>query len=606
MNFFSSIKRCSQVLTKSDQFKIKIVILAQLLLSLLDIVAVALFGIIGAISVRGVQSRDTSTFLDPILYKVGLEGLNLQIKVAAISGFACALLMLKTLVSALIVKRSLSFLGRKSATISSHLISQEIISGRLPVKSSSPQSALFAVTTGVQNIILGVIGTTVTLASDLSLLFLIVIALFLVDWLTALVTIVFFSFVGFTLYLSLHRKAAHLGLSQAEVTIKSNREILTVFRSYPEIFVRNTGYQYLNRVSSLRFSSSQIAAETSFLPYVSKYVIETSMVLGILMLSFVQFWSRDAASALGILTFFIASATRLAPAVLRLQQGAITINYSFNASKTALALLDYSSTETNNDTNYQVTSKKFSPRVEVKNVDFTFADSSERLLKEIEFNVAEGEFLAIVGPSGAGKSTLVEVLLGVRRPTNGEVFISDLPAIMLPKLWPGKISYVAQDVSIFEGSLRENLLLGLDSSQFPDAFLRKCLEMARLSEFMRMNALTLDTTLAENGGNLSGGQKQRIGIARALVTRPELLILDEATSALDGVTEFEISQAIAGVESIKTLIVIAHRLSTIRSADKVLYLDKGRIRAIGSFEEVKSKIPEFEEQTKAMGVLDSE
>ena len=594
--------RCLRVLQSRDQTRVKQIILAQLSLSILDLFAVSIFGALGSIAVRGVQSRDSSTFLDPLLNQLGLGDLGFQEKVAFLALMASLLLIIKTLLSTIITRRSLHFLGRKGAEISSKLSKTALIENRGKIDDLSSQETLYALTQGVNNITLGVLGTSIALASDISLLILMSVALFLTDFITALATTIFFLTIGITLYFSLHRRSSRLGREQAEITIQSNLEIVTVFKAYPEIFVRNTGLNFISKISAQRNKLASVSAETAFLPFVGKYVIETAIVIGVLLLSLVQFLSQDAATASSTLAFFIASATRIAPAILRLQHGGITINYSANASIKTLELME----ETSSNSPEKIPSNKdmldFEPRAEFKQLTYFYVGNKQPALKNVEFEINVGDFVAIVGPTGAGKSTLIEILLGIRNPSHGTAIVSGEKACIVHELWPGKVAYVPQDVFIRNGSLRENLLLGLPEDDYSDETLISSLKRVGLLSFILDSKMDLDSPLSEDGSNLSGGQRQRIGIARALLTKPELLVLDEATSSLDGVTELEISNTFKEMESVKTLVVIAHRLSTIREANKLIYLQDGGVRFSGSIQDARREIPDFDVQARLMGL----
>ena len=130
----------------------------------------------------------------------------------------------------------------------------------------------------------------------------------------------------------------------------------------------------------------------------------------------------------------------------------------------------------------------------------------------------------------------------------------------------------------------------------------EALKLAQADDFVSALPMGMDTSVGDRGTKLSGGQRQRIGIARALFTRPKLLVLDEATSSLDGQTESDISQAIQGLKGSVTVVMIAHRLATVLNADQVIYMDKGRIIAQGTFEEVRRAVPDFDAQAKLMGL----
>jgi ABC-type multidrug transport system fused ATPase/permease subunit len=168
--------------------------------------------------------------------------------------------------------------------------------------------------------------------------------------------------------------------------------------------------------------------------------------------------------------------------------------------------------------------------------------------------------------------------------------------------WPGAIAYVPQNVLISDGTIRTNVALGFPIALATDELVWKALDVAQLSDFVRSLEGGLDAQVGENGAKISGGQRQRLGIARALFSKPQLLVLDEATSSLDSETELKISKAIQNLRGKVTVVIIAHRLSTVRKADNVYYLEDGKIKASGSFEEVRKMSPEFDQQAKLLGL----
>jgi ABC-type multidrug transport system fused ATPase/permease subunit len=168
--------------------------------------------------------------------------------------------------------------------------------------------------------------------------------------------------------------------------------------------------------------------------------------------------------------------------------------------------------------------------------------------------------------------------------------------------WPGAIAYVPQEIHLLNGSLRSNISLGFKAGEFNDIEILDVLQMAQLGDFLKSLNGGLETAVGEYGITLSGGQRQRLGIARALLTKPKLIILDEATSSLDAQTESEINQSIYSLKGSVTVVMIAHRLSTARNADKIAYISNGKIETLGSFEEVRKQIPDFDAQAKLMGL----
>jgi ABC-type multidrug transport system fused ATPase/permease subunit len=238
----------------------------------------------------------------------------------------------------------------------------------------------------------------------------------------------------------------------------------------------------------------------------------------------------------------------------------------------------------------------------MSNVSLTFSDASTHVLQDISLEVNPGKSLALVGSTGAGKSTLADVALGVLAPDSGTVLVGGLPPREAIDMWPGAIAYVPQTVALISGSVRENVALGIPNDLIDDTLVWEALERAHLGNFLRDERDGLSTVVGERGFRLSGGQRQRLGIARALYTRPKLLILDEATSALDAETEQAIVETLQELEGQVTTITVAHRLVTVRHADELLYLDRGVISARGNFDQIRSESEDFDRQATLLGL----
>jgi ABC-type multidrug transport system fused ATPase/permease subunit len=601
----TTIGRSASVLTRSDQRKIVLVIIAQISLSILDLIGVALIGVLGAISISGVQAQRPGSRILALLNGLGLADKSLTIQATVIGLSAAALLISRSLLSVFFSRRTMFFLSRRGAKISANLISRLLSQNLLFIQSRTSLSFLYAVTSGINTIVLGVLGTVISIISDTALLIVMSAGLFVVDPVIALSTLVVFGSLVFVLYRLLHVRVRRLGNLDAETAISVNEKIIEVLTSYRESVVRNRRVYYAREIGDLRMRQANIAAESALLPGISKYVIETTVILGALILGATQFVLNDAVHAIATLSIFLAAGSRIAPAVLRLQQGALQIKGSLGSAGPTLELLEELGTSYELDSVSDAldrTHEGFTPQVELKNVTFTYPNKEMPALNNVSLNITPGASVAIVGTSGAGKTTLVDVILGVLTPQFGSVQISGEHPLVAISRWSGALSYVPQDVTISNGTIKKNVTLGYPIENVVDHEVWASLEMAQLKDFVEDLPLQLETPTGEHGSKMSGGQRQRLGIARALFTSPKLLVLDEATSALDGTTEKAISDAISKLKGNVTVVMIAHRLSTARNADQVIYMSQGRVAAIGSFSEVREQIPDFDIQAKLMGL----
>ncbi len=227
---------------------------------------------------------------------------------------------------------------------------------------------------------------------------------------------------------------------------------------------------------------------------------------------------------------------------------------------------------------------------EFKNVKFSYHDKA--VLKGINFKVKANETVAFVGKSGAGKTTIFNLLCKMYEPNSGKITIDGIDITKLDReTIRGNITIISQDPYIFNLSIKENLKL-VKNDLTDDEMIEAC-RLACLDEYIESLPEKYDTIIGEGGVNLSGGQKQRLAIARALVQKTEIILFDEATSALDNETQNKIQKAIENMKSEYTILIIAHRLSTIVGADRILFLNEGKIEAEGTHRELIKKCPTY-------------
>lgn len=601
----STLRRSLGVLSKSDQRKVVAVVVIQIFMGVLDLLGVLAIGLLGALSVTGLQSGKPGDRVSSALSILHISSYSFQTQASIIGISAVLLLVGRTALSIFFTRRILFFLSRRGAKISANLISRLLAQPLLKVQARTTQETLFAVTTGVTLITLQVLAVTIVLISDVALLLIMAIGLFLIDATTALATFLVFTLIGYFLYRFMHVRAGALGQTSSALNIKSNEKIVEVFSSYRESVVRNRRDYYAREIGKLRYLLADTSAELTFMPYVSKYVIETAVIVGALLIGAVQFLLQDAKHAVATLAIFLAAGTRIAPAVLRIQQSFVQIRGSLGQATPTLDLIEDLGTGViaeNVLDSVDLTHVGFIPEVEISNVSMTYPGKNQPAVSNFNLNIPKGSLVAFVGPSGAGKTTVIDILLGVLHPDVGKVTISGLSPQLAVSKWPGAVAYVPQDVAIAAGTIRDNVALGYPKEVAVDELVWPALTVAHLDKFIDASLQGIDTEVGERGARISGGQRQRLGIARAMFTQPQLLVMDEATSSLDGETEAAITEAIKSLRGTTTVIMIAHRLSTIREADIVVYMRQGKIISTGTFDELRKEIPDFNNQAKLMGL----
>jgi ABC-type bacteriocin/lantibiotic exporter with double-glycine peptidase domain len=602
---FTEIKKVLLLLDKKDRFRLFLVLIVNTILAFLDLIGVALIGVVSAILIRGLQAQQAGDQVSRFLELLNLDGLPQRTLLILLGSSAIFFFILKTILSVYFLRRVLRYLSIRNAQISSSLVSKMLNRPVDKLFSKSIQHQIYSVTYGAERLIGYVVTSLVVIASDLVLLLVILIGLLLVDPVTSIGTFIVFSVIAFALYFLLHKRVAILNSKFASQTIYFNQKVSEGISSFRDLIIRGGREFYVNEIRRSKMQLAGYDAEIKFIPNISKYTIEISVILGIAVIAGIQFYLFDSNRAIAVISVFLAASTRIAPAVIRLQQNIIQVKSGLAGAQPTFDLIEdlkgvkeLGRVETLISTNHT----DFSPRVKLSNLKFTYSDAADDTIQDISLDIAEGKFIAFVGPSGGGKSTLVDLILGLLAPSSGSITISGLKPVDAIKKWPGSIGYVPQDVFIENSTVKENICLGFNPESVLDELVWQALQLADLSEFVKGLEGQLSYRISDAGKNLSGGQRQRLGIARALLTKPKIVIFDEATSALDAETENRVSESILKLTGECTVIFIAHRLSVVRSADMIYYIDKGKIVSQGSFEELRKLNADFNNQANFMGI----
>lgn len=609
----SAVRRAIKLLPPGRRKLLFLAAGVQLSLGLLDLVGIALVGLLGAVAVSGVGSSGMSAQVQDLLDRVGLDGFTISQLSVIVALAAVSVLVLKTILSALLTRRITRFLANRQAEVSAGLARRFLRRPLADVQLWTTPEAIYALGSGVGAATVSLLGASIVIASELFLFLVVGIALLAYDPLLTIGTIVLFSIIVFLLQNVLGRWSSRNAQVMTDSSIDTLTAVSEALSTYREATVLNRRDLYVGRYEALICRYSSANATASYIMEVPKYVLETVLYIAVLALAAVQFLTRDLASAAATVALFLAAGSRVVPAMLRLQGAGITIRNAAVQAQPTFFLADYLDTTSDDSSQEHMSAKaihdhilsgypEFDATIEVRDVSLTYSDATEPALINASLTVAAGQSIALVGSTGAGKSSLADVILGVMAPQSGSVLISgETPRAAISR-WPGAISYVPQTVSLVYGSIRENVALGLPSDVIDDELAWEALERAHLAEFLRENREGLDTKIGERGFRLSGGQRQRLGLARALYTRPKLLVLDEATSALDAETEQSIIQTLAELEGEVTTVTVAHRLATVRQADVLLYMQDGLIVATGTFDEVRAQVPDFDRQAALLGL----
>lgn len=610
-----AIQEALNLLDSRDRGLLLVAIVIQVATSALDLVGVLLLGLVGALAVTTVQSQPAPQIVVDLANTFGLGELSDQELVILFAASAAVVLLTKSVVSSLLTRRVFVFLANRQALISARL-ARELLSRTLTlIQARSSQETAYALIQGAGAATISILGQLVIIITELSVLVVLAIALLLIDPLVTLGAIGFFALIAILLQRLMGTWASRLGRTGAAADINSLNTLQDAFSVYREILVLNRRDWYVDKFQHLRWASAGVTADRAFLLQVPKYVFEASLVVGGVALAGILLLSKDSVSAVGTLALFLAASSRVMPSLLRLQGAGLSLRDSAAAAAPTFALAhDLRLSRENPEVPRMGTvrvrdsathdslpgSNRLPVGVEVTHLRFGYPGGDEEILEDVSLRIQPGESLALVGRSGVGKSTLADLVMGVLEPTSGSVKLNDLPPRTFVQRYPGAVAYVPQHPVLISGSLRENVALGCRSDEVSDAWIWETLEKVKLDDAFRRLSSGLEALLGGSGARLSGGQMQRLGIARALLSGPSLIVMDEATSALDAETELAITQLMQSFQGHVTTVVIAHRISTVESAERVAYLDKGRISCVGSFEDVRSQVPSFRRHVDLM------
>jgi len=606
-NFVSNniILRSLNIFTTTDKIKMAILATIQIALNFLDLAGVVLIGVIGAMTINGSASRPPGDRVNRVLEFLYLSNLDLSKQISILGVIAAIFLVAKTILTIYLTRRTMFFLGNRGSIITKELIYKILNQSYQDIQKRSMQENVYVVTDGVSNITNGIISAAISLTADIILLLIMLIGLFFIDIKIALLTILVFGSISLILYKLTHVRAKTLGNKQMHLSIRSVEMIQEIIGSFRELVVGGRRSFYSQEIGKSQKSLAQNQAELSFLPTISKYVLEVTVVIGFLLISAVTFSQNNASRSVAIISVFLAASMRIAPAILRIQQVSISIKSAAVRALPTISLIESFSNQNIIKDKVNVfanTHNGFIPQISIKNVCFTYDGNSTETLKNINLEIKTGEVIALVGKSGSGKTTLADIVIGVLTPQIGEVMISGIKASDASRNFPGAVSYVPQDVFIANGTIRSNICLGFKINEISDSEIWQALEKAQLFDVVNKLPDKLDSLIGDRGSKLSGGQRQRLGIARALITAPKLLVLDEATSSLDSQTELNVAESILNLGGDTTIVIIAHRLSTVQKSNTVVYIDDGEIKSVGSFNKVRSDIPNFDLQAKLLGI----
>lgn len=421
---------------------------------------------------------------------------------------------------------------------------------------------------------------------------------------TALIAMVYLLGVALFMTRIVGRRARRAGETNRDRVYRVATIMTEMVDALKEVTLRGKLGEISRVVTKERRVSTDARSDMAFLSQVPKYAFEAALILGVLLIGGVAYFLGGLGGATVAVGLFAVTGFRVLPALNAIQScltsAAANEVYALDVVR---ELTEGPPPVAADHADEDRQSLPAAPQqLELRGVSFRYPDADEDVLDEISLTIPIGSSLAIVGPSGAGKSTLIDILLGLSEPTRGGLYLDGIPLPEVLTQWRRRVGYVPQRVALFDGTIAQNVALTWETEYDPER-VRGALDRAHLGDLASGEA-GLDRRIGERGDSVSGGQQQRIGIARALYSDPLVMVMDEATSSLDTATENRVTRSMRELQGEVTFITVAHRLATIREYDQVCYLDRGRIRGKGTFEEVVAQVPDFTLQAQLAGLTD--
>lgn len=434
----------------------------------------------------------------------------------------------------------------------------------------------------------------------------VIIALLLIKFPTAAITAM--CFIAVSLYLQdkfFKKQSLLIGEKHSKINRAYNKDIHNLFTNLKEIAIFSKQEYFFEKNMQKANENAKILIEYQFFTSIPPYIVEILVVIALFILAGIISAQNPGNSTeiVASLAIIAAAIFRISPALNRIQVSLSTINVGRNYVKRL-----NQNYETFDIAHFKPIKIKpfsrwnFTNSIELKNI--TFAYNETPVIKNVSLKIEKGDFIGIIGLSGAGKTTLADIIMGLLKPQEGEIYVDGvkLTALNYPNFRQA-IAYVPQNITVLESSFKDNVAWGVDEKDIDDEKVIKALQYAQLYDVVETYPEGINAIPIIGSGGLSQGQRQRLAIARALYRTPDIIIFDEATSALDVKIEHDITEMLNNnLAKDKTMIAIAHRLSTLKACNKLVYMKDGVIVDIGTFTELSAQYEDFDELIKLSSI----
>jgi ABC-type multidrug transport system fused ATPase/permease subunit len=418
-----------------------------------------------------------------------------------------------------------------------------------------------------------------------------------VNWHLALISIVFFSLFYVLFYIFIRKIIL---FNSINISARSSERIKILNESFygiKQIFLNDLRDYFYKKFFITNKIISKSLANNLILSQIPKNLLEIlSLFLIIFVILFLtKVFNNDFFLIFPIVAIYSLSAFKLIPALQQIYTSFVSIKGSYASFENINRDLRDSLHLEKKYLNPNISKKNYSPNLFVhsltfKNVSFRYPLNKKNILKKINFRILKNEKVAIVGLNGSGKSTLLDLILGLLKPSSGNVYIdNNLLTDSRVNIWQDKISYIYQNSVLFEGTILDNIVFGVkDKRNINYSKIDSIIAQVGIQNLLKKLYKGINSQIGENGSALSGGQKQKIILARSLYKDSAIIVIDEGTSALDNFSEKIIMNHFINKIKDKTVIIVSHKINLLKKVDKIILIKNGKIEAIGPYKKIKS------------------
>jgi len=561
------------------------------------ILVMAFFEMLGVVSIMpfmtllsNPQLVETNTFFYRLYQKFSIFGVSNNLQFLFVLGIATfVLLMISLIVRGLTSYIQINFVTMREYSISSKVFKNYLQQPYIWFLSRHSADLGKNILSEVNLVVKGIIGPLMTIISQSTVVVMLLILLIIYDPALAL-SVGSILILGFFLIFYIVKNLLYrIGTKRVEANTIRFKVVSEVFGGIKEVKVAGLENLYVNFFSK---PAKNYAINQSFAQVISqlpRYFIEGFAFGGMIILSLVLMDRGNGfTNIIPILVLYAFAGYRLIPALQQIYTAKTQLRFSqpaFDAlHKDLVTLKSYEQLPTVNSL------MRLNNSITIQNVSFSYPNSKEAALKNINISIKAFSKVGVVGATGSGKTTIVDIILGLLDPATGTLNVDgNFINHSNKRSWQKSIGFVPQNIYLSDSTVASNIAFGVDDKIIDLELIEKVAKIANIHKFIVDElAQGYNTNIGERGIRLSGGQKQRIGIARALYNNPQVLILDEATSALDDLTEKSVMKAIDNMGDKMTVIIIAHRLSTIKNCDNIFLLEKGRVISQGTYDQLLS------------------